>query len=105
MVTEYHYGKTVDGGLNIPWNKVIPAAMGIGLLGFAATRYRTSHSNQWLVRTGIGVTDMEIAKKFVHWPFQNIQTINMTPQSFKFAVNAMSREKMEFNFPAVPENK
>jgi flotillin len=44
---------------------------------------------------------MQIAKQFVQWPFQNVQTINMTPQSFKFAVNAMSREKMEFNFPAV----
>ncbi len=101
MVTEYHHGKKEDAGPNIPWNKVIPTAVGIGLLGFAATRYRTSHSNQWLVRTGLGVSDMEIAKKFVHWPFQNIQIINMTPQSFKFAVNAMSREKMEFNFPAV----
>ncbi len=72
-----------------------------GFLAFVAMRYRTSQSNQWLVRTGAGVGDMEIAKKFIQWPFQNIQTVDMTPKSFKLAVNAMSREKMEFNFPAV----
>ena len=101
MVVTYNLGKTEDDKSNVPWEKIVGVTLGAGLLAFAASRYRTSHSNQWLVRTGIGVTDMEIAKKFVHWPFQNIQTINMTPQSFKFAVNAMSREKMEFNFPAV----
>ena len=71
------------------------------LLGFVGTRYKTSRSHEWLVRTGLGINDMQIAKKFVHWPFQNIQRVNLTPASFKFGVNAMSREKMEFNFPAV----
>jgi flotillin len=79
----------------------VPVVAAAGLIGFAAMRYKTSRSNEWLVRTGLGVGDMQIAKQFVQWPFQNVQTINMTPQSFKFAVNAMSREKMEFNFPAV----
>jgi flotillin len=100
--TEHHdrgilVHRTVEKALQIG----IPLLAGAGLLAFAASRYKTSKSNQWLVRTGIAVTDMEISKKFVHWPFQNIQTIDMTPVSFKFAVNAMSREKMEFNFPAV----
>lgn len=71
------------------------------VVGWLATRYKTSLANEWLVRTGLGVHDMQIAKKFIHWPYQNIQRIHMTPTSFKFAVNAMSREKMEFNFPAV----
>lgn len=79
----------------------VPILTAAGILSFVALRYKTSHSNEWLVRTGIGVADMEISKKFIQWPFQNIQRINMAPQSFKFAVNAMSREKMEFNFPAV----
>jgi flotillin len=79
----------------------IPLVAAAGFLAFAASRYKTSRSNQWLVRTGLGVGDMEIKKKFVHWPFQNIQTIDMTPASFKFSVNAMSKEKMEFTFPAV----
>lgn len=74
---------------------------GAALLSFAGTRYKTSRSHEWLVRTGLGINDMQIAKKFVHWPFQNIQRVNLTPSSFKFGVNAMSKEKMEFNFPAV----
>jgi flotillin len=89
--------RTVEKALQIG----IPLLAGAGLLAFAASRYKTSKSNQWLVRTGIAVTDMEISKKFVHWPFQNIQTIDMTPNSFKLTVNAMSKEKMEFTFPAV----
>ena len=76
-------------------------AAGALVLGFAGTRYKTSRSHEWLVRTGLGINDMQIAKKFVHWPFQNIQRVNLTPASFKFGVNAMSKEKMEFNFPAV----
>lgn len=73
----------------------------VGFTGLVFSRYKTSRSNQWLVRTGLNVPDMEIAKKFIQWPFQNIQTIDMTPRSFKFCVNAMSREKMEFLFPIV----
>jgi flotillin len=79
----------------------VPVVAAGAALAFVGLRYRTSPSNQWLVRTGLGIDDMQIAKRFVQWPFQNIQVIDMTPQSFKLAVNAMSREKMEFKFPAV----
>lgn len=102
---EYHFGTTKDDTSSFNYveiaKKLVPIGAGIGLLAFAASRYKTSHSHQWLVRTGLGVNDIQISKKFIHWPFQNIQTINMTPTSFKFSVNAMSKEKMEFNFPAV----
>ena len=79
----------------------MPLAVIAGVGAFAVLRYKTSRSNEWLVRTGLNISDMEISKKFIQWPFQNIQRINMTPQSYKFSVNAMSREKMEFKFPAV----
>jgi flotillin len=79
----------------------LPLVAAAGLVTFVSLRYRTSPSNLWLVRTGLGIDDMEIAKRFIQWPFQNIQSIDMTPQSYKLAVNAMSREKMEFKFPAV----
>ncbi len=75
--------------------------VGLGIVGFALTRYKTSRSNEWLVRTGLGVNDIQIGKKYIQWPFQNIDYINMSPSSYKFSVNAMSKEKMEFNFPAV----
>lgn len=75
--------------------------VGVGILGFALSRYKTSHSNEWLVRTGLGVKDIQIGKKFVQWPFQNIERVNMIPISYKFKINAMSREKMNFEFPTV----
>lgn len=73
----------------------------IGVIGFAFTRYKTSRSNEWLVRTGLGVKDIQIGKKFIQWPFQNIENVNMIPISYKFKINAMSREKMNFEFPTV----
>ena len=75
--------------------------LGIGFMGFALCRYKTSRSNEWLVRTGIGIKDIQIGKKFIQWPFQNIENINMIPISYKFKINAMSREKMNFEFPTV----
>lgn len=93
-------GLNMDFAAKTAKGLVVVAALGAAA-AFVLTRYKTSRSNQWLVRTGLNVADMEIAKKFIQWPFQNIQTIDMTPHSFKFSVNAMSREKMEFLFPAV----
>lgn len=75
--------------------------IGIGLTGFALMRYKTSKSNEWLVRTGLGINDIQIGKKFVQWPFQNVDTVNMIPISYRFKINAMSREKMNFEFPTV----
>lgn len=75
--------------------------LGIGISTFVGLRYRTARSNEWLVRTGFGIEDMQIGKKFVRLPFQDIATITMTPKTCKFTINAMSIEKLEFNFPAV----
>ncbi len=85
--------------------KIIHTIGGLGLMAGATallfSRYKTSRSHEWLVRTGLMVNDIQIGKKFFQFPFQNIDRINMSPSSFKFSVNAMSKEKMEFNFPAV----
>ena len=70
----------------------LAAAALVGLTAFTLTRYRTSLSNQWLVRTGMGVNDIQIGKRFFQWPFQNIQYIDLSPESFKFTISAMSKE-------------
>ena len=36
-----------------------------GFLYFVASRYKTSKSNEWLVRTGLNVVEMDIGKQFV----------------------------------------
>jgi flotillin len=68
---------------------------------FLFTRYKTSKSNEWLVKTGILVNDMQIGKKFFQLPFQNIQRIIVTPTNYHLNINSMSKEKMEFKFPIV----
>lgn len=75
--------------------------VGSAFAAFALSRYKISEAHQYLVRTGIFVKDIQVDKKFFQWPFQNVRTLSMAPESYKFSVNAMSREKMEFNFPAV----
>jgi flotillin len=94
----------INNNVNLSLKQQIMIGGVIGLGSFATFivfRYKTSKSHQWLVRTGLGIKDIQISKKFMHWPFQNIQTIDMIPTSYKFSINAMSKEKMEFNFPAV----
>jgi len=72
-----------------------------GTVAFLFTRYKTSRPNEWLVKTGLLVEDMEIKKKFFQLPFQNIQRIEVTPANYHLSINSMSKEKMEFKFPIV----
>jgi flotillin len=72
-----------------------------GYGGLVASRYKTSKSNEWLIRTGLGIKDLQICKTFVQWPFQNIERMVLTPKSYRISINVMSKEKMEFNFPAI----
>ncbi len=79
----------------------VAGGLAIGTTAFLFSRYKTSRSNEWLVRTGLFVNDMQIGKKFFKFPFQNIQKIDVTPISYNLNINSMSKEKMEFKFPIV----
>ena len=81
-------------------NAAIGASV-LGTIGFLFTRYKTSRSNEWLVKTGLLVENMQIGKKFFQLPFQNIQKIEVTPSNYSLHINSMSKEKMEFQFPIV----
>ena len=85
--------------------QALKLALGVAAVGsataFLFTRYKTSKSNEWLVKTGLLVEDMQIGKKFFQLPFQNIQRIVVTPQNYNLNINSMSKEKMEFKFPIV----
>lgn len=86
-------------------NKVIKYSLigiGIGLCNFALLkRYKTTKSNEWLIRTGLGIKDIQVSKKFIQWPFQNIEYVNITPRSYNFTICAMSKEKKNFEFPLI----
>jgi flotillin len=81
--------------------KLLVGLGAIGIAGGLATRYKISKSNEWLIKTGLGIKDLQISKTFIQWPFQNIERMTLTPKSYKISINAMSKEKMEFNFPAM----
>lgn len=85
--------------------------IGAGLLAsvglFVIARYRTAHANEILVRTGFMVRQtsenmgIDVGKAFVRWPFQHVSAINLEPTSYRIKLQAMSKEKMSFEFPAV----
>lgn len=77
----------------------VAISFAIGSIGYLFTRYKTSQSNEWLVKTGLLIEDIAIGKKFFQLPFQNIQRIVVTPQNYYVNINAMSKEKMEFKSP------
>ncbi len=106
-VYSYSFGSSSNDSSNNDKNDIKHLIYGtIGLAAIGSTywlfgRYKTSRANEWLVKTGLMVEDLEIGKKFFQLPFQNIQKITVTPQSYSLNINSMSKEKMEFKFPIV----
>lgn len=82
-------------------------AIGISLLGLSALttfgmfRYRVAKPHQYLVRTGLGIHDIIVAKQGFQWPFQTYKFIDMSPAHYSFELGGMSLEKIEFVFPGV----
>ena len=69
--------------------------------GLIASRYHVCTASQYIVRTGLGIQDMLVSRKGVHWPFQRLRVYDMTPRSYKFSLHNMSREKVPFMLPTV----
>lgn len=74
-------------------------ALAIGTVLFALARYKVSHPDQYLVRTGLGISDMTISKTGFQWPFQGASFISMRPINYSFTLDAMSNQMMEFMLP------
>ncbi len=85
-----------DSGLS----KLGMAALSL-LAGGAALykRYHICKANEWLIRSGLLIKDVQVGKRFIQWPFQNIQVVDLTPKNYKINLNAMSQEKLPFVFP------
>ena len=80
------------------------ASMGVVTLigaGIAANRYKISNPDQYLVRTGLFIKDVNVSKQGFQWPFQTYRFVNMQPTNFSFNLNSMSQEKLEFVLPCV----
>ena len=87
------------------WNKLYGTAATAAAIGgitmFAMWRYRVSMPNEYIVRTGPFIDGISISKKSFQYPFQTASRLLMAPSNYKFNLQAMSREKMEFVLPGV----
>ena len=43
------------------------------------------------VRTGLGIKDIAVSKKGMHWPLQLCKMISMEPRTYSFALHNMSK--------------
>ncbi|XP_050235921.1 flotillin-like protein 4 [Mercurialis annua] len=63
--------------------------------------YKVASPSEYLVITGIGVTDIKLAKKSWVLPGQSCSVFDVSPVNYTFEVQAMSAEKLPFVLPAV----
>ena len=49
----------------------IVVGLSTAVILFLNTRYKVSKPDQYLVRTGLGISDMSISRKAIVWPFQS----------------------------------
>lgn len=89
--------------------KITGLAIATGVTAFTAASvgatlwcYKISRPDQYLVRTGLGFKDISVKKNgFVIPGFQKHSFLNMIPGNYKFNLDAMSSQKMEFILPGV----
>ncbi len=83
---------------------VLEIVVPLGILSscYSFMNYEISNPNQYLVRTGLGIKDIQISKKCVVLrPLQRVTVVDLTPQNYSFNLQAMSNQKMEFHLPGV----
>jgi len=70
-------------------------------LGALFFRYKIAKPDQYLVRTGLFISDILVTKQGFQWPFQKYEFISMHPKNYTFQLHGMSLEKLEFLLPGV----
>lgn len=71
----------------------------VGVATFVVSRFHVAKAHEYLVRTGLGITNINICKKAVRWPLQVVEHIDLRPQNYTFRLHNMSKEKVEFLLP------
>jgi len=78
------------------------AAVAVATTAWVASRVKIAGPNQYLVKTGIFIDDIEISKKTLWLPYQTFNIINLEPFTYQCIVDeAMSKERISFNMPIV----
>ncbi|PNX56625.1 flotillin-like protein, partial [Trifolium pratense] len=63
--------------------------------------YKVAKASEFLAITGVGITDIKLAKKAWILPGQSCTVFDLSPVNYTFQVQAMSAEKLPFVLPAV----
>ncbi|KAL2548609.1 Flotillin-like protein 1 [Forsythia ovata] len=63
--------------------------------------YKVASASEYLVITGVGISDIKISKKAWVLPGQSCTKFDVSPVNYTFEVQAMSAEKLPFILPAV----
>ena len=63
--------------------------------------YKVASPSEYLVITGVGITDIKLTKKGWVLPGQSFTVFDVSPVNYTFEVQAMSAEKLPFLLPAV----
>lgn len=77
----------------------------VGVTALAATgmylknSYIVCKPNQYVVKTGMFVKDVQYAKKTLVLPLQDSTVVDVNPQTYFFRLHNMSKEKVEFELP------
>lgn len=74
------------------------AAVG-GFVWYMVNRYHVAAPTQYIVRTGLFIPEISIAKKAFRWPLQRAFVLDITPTSYTFTAGAMTSEKLAFHLP------
>jgi len=71
----------------------------VAAAAFVSARYKVCNPHEILVRTGLGIPDLQVSKKGMQWPFQESAKIDMAPQTYAFNLHNMSAEKVPPAWP------
>lgn len=82
-------------------NTLLPLGLVGGLSVIVARRYLVARPDQYLIRTGLFIKDIEVNKQAFLFPFQKYEFISMHPKSYTFELSSMSIEKLQFLLPGV----
>jgi len=82
-------------------DSLISLSVFIGVAVIASNRYLIAKPDQYVIRTGLFIKDIDVSKQAFLFPFQKYQFINMNPKSYTFDLHSMSLEKLEFLLPGV----
>ncbi|KAL2525736.1 Flotillin-like protein 1 [Abeliophyllum distichum] len=63
--------------------------------------YKVASASEFLVITGVGISDIKISKTAWVFPGQSCAIFDVSPVNYTFEVQAMSAEKLPFILPAV----